>query len=53
MQRIIQIKPKKGKRQEIADPSFFLSVESPCIKKCNLWEQLLRGKKGKIMIKIS
>lgn len=37
MQRIIQIKHKK--REQIADPSFFLSMESLRIK-CNLWEQL-------------
>lgn len=37
MQRIIQIKHKK--REQIANPSFFLSMESLCIK-CNLWEQL-------------
>lgn len=52
MQRIIQIKHKK--REQIADPSFFLSMESLCIK-CNLWEQLcltFRGGK-EIIIGIS
>lgn len=34
MQHINQIKKKKKKQcLEIADPSFFLSVESPCMKK--------------------
>lgn len=54
MQRIIQIKPKKGKcTRKLPTRAFSFQRSHRVLKKCNLGEQLLKGgKKRKIIIEI-